>query len=221
MGRPPRITRLQLLECARDVFAAKGFEATTLADIALELGVTPAAVLRHVPSKQALFNEAMRPTMALPQCILDLRSTDAGSDPRVVLRRVAEGWVPFAQTTIAQNIAVQLHARSRSTFTLPFDAGAEDSPPRRGLRIITDYFRRASKAGVIRVDDPRAAALLFMSSLVGYVFIHQIVRAVPRPYPLPDYIDALLDLWTGGAITGGTRARTKRVVRTARGADRR
>ena len=31
MGRPPRITRDQLLETARGVFAVKGFEAATLA----------------------------------------------------------------------------------------------------------------------------------------------------------------------------------------------
>ena len=60
MGRPPRIRRDQILDTARRVFAAKGFAAATLADIAGELGVTAAALLRHVRSKDALFAEAMR-----------------------------------------------------------------------------------------------------------------------------------------------------------------
>jgi hypothetical protein len=81
------------------------------------------------------------------------------------------------------------------------------------LRIVTDYFRRAKEAGVIRVADPTAAALMFMGSLVGYVFIHHVVQGMPKQYPLPDYIDALIDLWSRGGITasgGGSRARKKK-----------
>ena len=88
MGRPPTISKDRLIDTARRVFAAKGFDATTLADIAGELGVTPAAILRHVDSKQALFGLAMKSGMLLdpPQCILELPKIDAKSDPRVVLR---------------------------------------------------------------------------------------------------------------------------------------
>jgi AcrR family transcriptional regulator len=64
MGRPPTITREQLFDTARRVFSEKGFEATTLADIARELGVTPAAVLRPLRSKQALFATARRAAAA-------------------------------------------------------------------------------------------------------------------------------------------------------------
>lgn len=201
MGRPPRIRREQILQTARRVFALKGFDSTTLADLAGELHVTPAAVLRYFPSKQALFAAAMRTSVALPRCVFDLQDVDPRSDPRIVLRRFAEQWIPFASNTIAQNIAVQLHQRSNKTFVLPFEPGAKDSPPRKGLRIVTGYFRRAKAAGVIKVGDPRAAALMFMSGLVGYVFIHQVAQASPRPYPLDDYIDALIALWSRGGFT--------------------
>ena len=90
MGRPPTINRERLIDTARRVFAAKGFAATTLADIAGELKVTPAAILRHVDSKQALFGLAMQSGMLLdpPNCILELPLIDAKTDPRVVLRPV-------------------------------------------------------------------------------------------------------------------------------------
>src|SRR6266542_1015683 len=152
MGRPPTITRERLLETARRVFAEKGFEATTLADIAAELHVTPAAVLRHVPSKQALFATAMRARhIALPACIVRLQATGGAEDPRVVLRRLAEEFVPFVSSTIAENLAIYMHRRSQTSIVLPFDVRDDDSPPRRGLRIVTYYFRRAAEAGVVRV----------------------------------------------------------------------
>jgi len=221
MGRPPTINRERLIDTARRVFAAKGFDATTLADIAKELGVTPAAILRHVNSKQALFGLAMQSGMLLdpPACILELPRIDAKTDPRAVLRRIAEEFVPFIQDVLATRIVVAMHASSRSTsVVLPFDPEA-DNPPRRGLKIVADYFRRAAEAGVLRLSDPHAAALLFMGSLQGYVLSHTVLKITP-PVPLNDYIDALLDLWTSGAIrSGGSRA-IKRNVSPNRDRDR-
>jgi AcrR family transcriptional regulator len=219
MGRPPTISREQILKTARAVFTQKGFATATLAEIAGELSVTPAAVLRHFDSKQALFNAAMRPTVTLPDCILELERIDASSDPRAVLRNLAQQWLPFARTAIVENLVLSMHERSNPTLVVPFDPRREDNPPRRGLRIVTSYFRRARKAGVIRVEDPRAAALLFMGSLVSYIFIHYVLNVFERPYPLEDYVDALIDLWTEGAIVtrqGGTRGRKRLTTQTHR-----
>jgi AcrR family transcriptional regulator len=202
MGRPPRITRDQILDAARGAFTARGFAATTLADIARAVEVTPAAILRHFESKQALFNAAMSTrAIALPDFIVALASVDASSDPRVVLRDFARRMVPFLSAVIRPAIAVQMHA---TTLVVPFDPHAEEIPPRRAIRLLAEYFQRAIGAGTIRRTDPRALALLFLGQLQAYVFIHQILELTPA-YPLEDYIDAQIDLWTDGVIRGGTR----------------
>lgn len=59
MGRLPRLQRDQILAVARSVFTERGFDASTLAEIAGPLEVTPAAILRHFDSKQDLFSAAM------------------------------------------------------------------------------------------------------------------------------------------------------------------
>src|SRR5437762_1978622 len=208
MGRPPTITRDLLLDTASRVFGAKGFRDATLADIAGELGVTPAALLRHVESKQELFLQAMTGGGRLPAVIADLEHLDARSDPRIVLRRIAEKFIPFAEKVVGMNIAAYMHAQT--SFVVPFDTRSADSPPRRGLRIVEGYFRRAAEAGVIRIRDPRAAALLFIGSLQSYVFLHKVLNVVPL-YPLGDYVDALIDLWSHGGIRGEeVRHREKR-----------
>src|ERR1043165_6950754 len=131
MGRPPTITREQLLETARRVFAEKGFEATTLAETAPELHVTPAAVLRHARSKQDLFAAAMRARhIELPAAIVHLQATGGAEDPRVVLRRLAEEFVPLVSKTIAENLAIYMHRRSQTSIVLPF--AARTPPPPRG-----------------------------------------------------------------------------------------
>ena len=55
MGRPAKVHREDVLAAARDAFVRGGYEGTTLADISARLGVSPAALLRHAPTKQALF----------------------------------------------------------------------------------------------------------------------------------------------------------------------
>ena len=199
MGRPPRISREQILEAARTAFSARGFAATTLADIATALGVTPAAILRHFDSKQALFTAAMSTrAIAVPEFVLALANLDPKSDPREVMRQFARRLVPFLSEILRPAIAVQMHA---TTVVVPFDAHDEEVPPRRALRFLAGYFERAMKAGTIRRGDPRALALLFLGQLQAYVFFHQVLGLTP-PYPLDDYIDALLDLWTTGVLDG-------------------
>src|SRR5262249_8765175 len=208
MGRPPRIRRDQILDTARRVFGAKGFAAATLADIAGQLGVTPAALLRHVDSKDELFREAMQgSTIEIPAVIRDLATMPGDTDPRQVLRRIATEFIPFAERIIAGSIVVAMHRNARRTsVVLPFDDS--DSPPRRGFPIVAGWFRRAAAAGRLRVRDPQAAALLFMGSLQGYVLFHQVLK-MPPVCTRSEYIDALIDLWCEGAIAevGGTRAR--------------
>jgi AcrR family transcriptional regulator len=221
MGRPPRITREQLLDTARRVFVTKGFEATTLADIAAELGVTAAAVLRHAGSKHELFLAAIRGgAVDVPEFIAALRDVDPATDPRIVLRGIAERFIPFASKTIATNLAVYMHNQASTSFVLPFDTSSESSPPKRGLRIVTEYFRRAAAAGVIRVRDPRAAALVFMGSLQSYVFLHQVLNVSAEPYPLQAWIDQLIDVWTSGAIVVDGAAESNGVAANAVGGTR-
>ncbi|MGZ7031170.1 MAG: TetR/AcrR family transcriptional regulator [Thermoanaerobaculia bacterium] len=219
MGRPPTINRQHLLDSARRIFASKGFAATTLAEIAGELHVTPAAILRHAASKEALFLSAMESGEIVqpPQCILDLATTDAHDDPRMVLRSVAEGFIPFIQGMIGARLVMAMHANSyRTSLTLPFNAAGDDSPPRLAFRIVVDYFDRAAAAGVIKVPNPAAAALLFIGSLQGFVLTQTVLKVGP-PVAVNEYIDALIDLWCAGAIVGGSNARKKKPVDPSRG----
>jgi AcrR family transcriptional regulator len=51
--------RRQLLDVARDVFARRGFHATSMDDVAAAAGVTKPVLYQHFPSKRALFVELL------------------------------------------------------------------------------------------------------------------------------------------------------------------
>src|SRR5918912_271539 len=62
MRLPADQRRQQLLDVARDVFAERGFHATSMDDVALRAGVTKPVLYQHFPSKRALYLELLQDT---------------------------------------------------------------------------------------------------------------------------------------------------------------
>ena len=136
MGRTARVRREDVLAAARAGFLEGGYAGTTLAQIAARVGVSPAALLRHAPNKQALFDQAMGlPAERDLHPLAFLESIGGDSDPRPVLRRVGQVFVPFIRERLREVVALYLHARSRSgALPLPFDPQERPTPPQRTLR---------------------------------------------------------------------------------------
>ncbi len=223
MGRRPLRSRQEVLAAARAEFAAHGYDGATLQAIAGRLDLSPAALLRHAPNKEGLFAAAMAPAegdLALPMDGLAQVAADA--DPRRVLRKLGEAFVPFIEERLAEMIAAWLRARSRGEASvedgvplrfLPWDPRQSPNPPQRAVALLEDYFRRAAKAGRMRLRDPRAAALAFVGSLHAYVFLHRVARVFDPPLPLDAYLGSLIDIWTTGAIRPAKSKPRKRTRR--------
>ncbi len=217
MGRPAKVTREQVLAAAREAFAERGFDGTTLADIGARVGVSPAALLRHAPSKEALFSAAMAtaPGAGFRLPIEFLADLTGEEDPRRVIRRVAEAMVPFLGERIDQTVALWMRGKSIEGATmalLPFDPTLRPTPPQRAMELIEEYLKRARRAGRIRLRDPRAAAIALLGSCHSYVFLHRVVVIQDPPYPLDRYIDTLIDLWTRGAIVPPSGAAARKEI---------
>lgn len=210
MGRPAKVTREQVLAAAREAFAERGFDGTTLADIGARVGVSPAALLRHAPGKEALFSAAMAtaPGAGFRLPVEFLADSTGEEDPRRVIRRVAETMVPFLSERIDQTVALWMRGKSIEGATLPllpFDPTLRPTPPQRAIELIEEYLKRARRAGRVRLRDPRAAAIALLGACHSYVFLHRVVVIQDPPYPLDRYIDTLVELWTRGAVVPTVR----------------
>jgi AcrR family transcriptional regulator len=203
------VSRDEVLRAARDAFADRGYDGTTLAAIASRVGLSPAALLRHAPTKEALFAAAMSAPVEELSPIEFVARASGDEDPEQVLRRIAFAVVPFIESKLGENIARWLRARTSDEariLKLPFDPRKRPTPPSRALSLLESYFRRASHAGRLEVRDPRAAALAFLGSLNAYVFLHRVMRIADPPVPLRRYVDTLLEIWSRGAIRSGAPA---------------
>ena len=154
MGRTARVTREQVLAAARDEFVHRGFEGATLAGIGARLQISPAALLRHAPTKRELFLASMRPAGGDMTPLAFLETLDGSEDPRAVLRRVGETMVPFLEARISEVVARWVYFKQVpgvGRVPLPFDPEAKPTPPQRNLRFLEGWFRRA-----IRKCSPHA-----------------------------------------------------------------
>ena len=75
-------TRAAILAAARELFAAQGYERTTVRDVAAKAEIDPAMVIRYFGSKDGLFARA---------AVFDLRLPDLGAIERAELGPVLVG----------------------------------------------------------------------------------------------------------------------------------
>jgi AcrR family transcriptional regulator len=94
--------RRALLAEASELARTGGPEAVTLREVARRLDVSPAAIYRHVPDREALLGEvAATARLALARRMLDEVAAVEETDPRVRARRrfeaIGRGYLRFAQ----------------------------------------------------------------------------------------------------------------------------
>src|SRR5262245_62056926 len=145
MGRPARVSRDQVIAAARQAFSSRGYEGTTLAYIAAQVGVSPAALLRHAPSKEALFGMAMSSETDAPKLPIKFLQTMTGKeDPGLVLKRVANAFVPFIESRLGEHIAQWQYANVGTPRAIPllFDPNQRPTPPEKALRELESYLKR-------------------------------------------------------------------------------
>jgi AcrR family transcriptional regulator len=94
-GRPPKAeagdTRDELLRAALRLFAAKGYEGTSVRAIAREVGLSESVLYAHFESKRAIFEEvlaALGPLSAVT-VLADLDPATADADPPAFIRALA------------------------------------------------------------------------------------------------------------------------------------
>jgi AcrR family transcriptional regulator len=81
-------TRQAIAAAARELFAANGFERTTVREIGARAGIDPSMIIRYFGSKEALFTSVSEPDLRLP----DLSGIAAEAVGESLVRHFLELW---------------------------------------------------------------------------------------------------------------------------------
>jgi AcrR family transcriptional regulator len=157
-------TRRAILEEARQQFATRGYEQTTIRAVAAQAGIDPSMVMRYFGSKAGLFAAASTTHLQVP----DLRPVPPAERGEFMVRHFVERWeqspgddtLVFLLRTAVTNdgVADQLHVQFQNLVIAPIAGLGVDEPGRRGSLIGTQLLGLALCRYVLRLPPIAAAA---------------------------------------------------------------
>lgn len=160
MGQAAEITRKgrkfdQVLEGARDVFLADGFEGASVDDIARAAGVSKATLYSYFPDKRLLFMEVAR-LECVRQGEESIKEIDLHASPRVVLANAARHMLGFMLSDFGQRV-FRICVAEADRFP---DLGRQfyESGPMMVRTRMKEYLADAVARGELRIDDLDLAA---------------------------------------------------------------
>ncbi|MGB3690081.1 MAG: TetR/AcrR family transcriptional regulator [Jannaschia helgolandensis] len=157
----------QVLEGARAVFMADGYEGSSVDAIAKAAGVSKATLYSYFADKRLLFME-----VAKAECCLQIEEADAilcdECDPRRVLCVAAERMLEFFLSDFGQSIFRMCVAESDRFPEL----GREfyETGPKLFRQRMVDYMRDAVEDGHLVIDDLELAADQFAELCKSHLF---------------------------------------------------
>ena len=158
--------RVEILEAAARVFAARGYAAATMRDVGDAAGILSGSLYHHFASKDEMLEELVRPFLVgLVEMYAEIASSDA-SPAEQMRGLVAAAYQVVADqptmVTILQNEVVLLRSNPRFQFVSDLDAEIRGS----WLHVLA----RGQAAGLFRPDiDPRLAYRMLMGSTLSAV----------------------------------------------------
>ncbi|MER6305960.1 TetR/AcrR family transcriptional regulator [Streptomyces sp. NPDC001739] len=162
-------TEARILDHARELFAEKGFDRTTIRAVAAAASVDPALVMRYFGSKRELFTQAVQALPAPPTT----PDADALVDQLLATLGLKLGGLP--EGTLAM---------MRSMLTDP--AAAEHVRSALGRQI------NGIGTAMPAAEDPELRAALVVTTLLGVTIGHQLLGLAPLRDATADQIAALL-----------------------------
>jgi len=156
----PKMRRI--LERAARLIFEKGYEGTSMQDIADACGLTKAGLYHHVATKEALLVAIMEYGMDLFEEVV-LSRVEHIPDPLERLRRTMACNHELVTHDASKEVTIILHEHQ----TLTGDAQARiNGRKKRYVRFLEASFREAMAAGQIRKVDPTIASFALLGTVL-------------------------------------------------------
>ncbi|WP_399885970.1 TetR/AcrR family transcriptional regulator [Streptomyces sp. BBFR51] len=165
-----RATEARILDSARELFAEKGFDRTTIRAVAAAAGVDPALVMQYFGSKRELFTAAVQ-AVPVPPAGAD---TDALVDQLLATLGLKLGGLPEGTLAMMRSMLTDPAAadHARGTLGRQIDSVGAALPP--------------------SATDPELRAALVVSTLLGVAIGHQLLSLPPLRDAPAEHVAALL-----------------------------
>lgn len=184
----------QVLEGARDVFMAAGFDGASVDEIARVAGVSKATLYSYFADKRLLFAEVAK-TECHRQAEVSMTEIDMTGPPDTVLREAGRRLVAFLTSEFGRQV-VGLCAAESGRFP-ELGRMFYDSGPGLVRNHLRDYLSGCCGAGTLKIDDPLLAADQFAELCKARIFPRMMcgVQTTFPPDELLHIVDAAVEMF--------------------------
>jgi AcrR family transcriptional regulator len=177
---PDSAKRRQIIEGARTVFLAQGFDGASMGEIARVAGVSKGTLYVYFASKQALFADLVsEEKRRSAEVLFELDRDD--HDVRRVLTRLGESYLHrmldgehIASLRAVIGVAEKFPEVGRALY---------QSGPRIGIERLGRYLGSQVEARVLAIDDVELAAAQFLGMLMTSGVMPTMLASLPPPEP--------------------------------------
>ena len=179
-------TKELILEEALRQFSQKGFDGTSMSDIAGPLGITKAALYKHFESKQRIFDEIIAQSEVQYQNFFEKLSVHFLNDSNGKMNKKdvdvysgisAEGLCENVLTFVRFSMGDEYSGQVRRMLTISQFQSKKlgETYTRRYVDAMLGYdeklFEHLIKAGVIKKGNPKVLAAMFYAPVIMYMGI--------------------------------------------------
>jgi AcrR family transcriptional regulator len=157
-------TRANIVEASLNLFSSKGYEATGVAEICTEAGVSKGAFYHHFPSKQAVFMAILEEWLAVLDIQLEQKLIEAEDIPRGLIEMASITRDIF--TAADGHLAMFIEFWNQSLHD-PEIWKATVDPYRRYTRLFAGYIQRGIQEGSLRQVNADTTARMIVGLAVG------------------------------------------------------
>jgi AcrR family transcriptional regulator len=177
-GAEDSAKRRQIVEGARAIFLANGFDAASMMDIAKEAGVSKGTLYVYFKNKEELFAEIVKlqcTTHAEGAFVLD----PADHDVEKVLTRLGSEYLNFLcspEKAATLRIVIAIADRKPEIGKVFYETG-----PAYGISRLETYLKAQVGAGALVIDDCNLAAAQFLDICQATLFKPVLFNFAPTP----------------------------------------
>ncbi|MBI1205598.1 MAG: TetR family transcriptional regulator [Rhodopseudomonas sp.] len=168
----------QIVEGARTVFLARGFDAASMGDIAKAAGVSKGTLYVYFKDKEELFSAIVQ-----SECCTHAESAfgldDNDHDVETALNRVGAEFVNYlcnSGKAASLRIVIAIADRMPEIGRTFYETG-----PAFGIKRLANYLRAQVAAGTLAIDDCEIAASQFLDACQSTLFKPVLFNFAPPP----------------------------------------
>ena len=151
----------QILHGAREVFLECGYEGASVNDIAKRAGVSKGTLYNHFPDKESLFAACIEAGASQVQEQLSMALVGSQGNIEANLMALGQRFLEIWSSNDCVEFMRTLEAevgRQPKLGKLLYNSG-----PRLGAEKVAEYLERASKKGLLAIENPLLAAQQFFA----------------------------------------------------------